>query len=48
MDGESAPRNALILRKRSGVYAIIPSTYKAHAEAKFMLRLYTEKIAESG
>jgi hypothetical protein len=30
------------------VYAIIPSTYKAHAEAKFMLRLYTEKIAESG
>jgi len=65
LDGESAPRNALILRKRSGVYeylreitrrfeldpgvyAIIPSTYKAHAEAKFMLRLYTEKIAESG
>ena len=65
LDGVSAPRNALILRKRSGVYeylreitrrfeldpgvyAIIPSTYKAHAEAKFMLRLYTEKIAESG
>ncbi|XP_076075998.1 calpain-B-like [Mytilus galloprovincialis] len=31
-----------------GVYALIPSTYEAHAEAKFMLRLYTEKPAESG
>ena len=65
LDGESAPRNALILRKRSGiyeynrevtrrfeldpgVYALIPSTFKAHDEAKFMLRLYTEKPADSG
>ncbi|CAG2195590.1 CAPNN [Mytilus edulis] len=64
LDGESAPRNALILRKRSGiyeynrevtrrfeldpgVYALIPSTFKAHDEAKFMLRLYTEKPADS-
>ncbi|VDI28787.1 Hypothetical predicted protein, partial [Mytilus galloprovincialis] len=31
-----------------GVYALIPSTYEAHVEAKFMLRLYTEKPAESG
>lgn len=65
LDGQSAPSNALILRKRSGVYeyvrevtrrfdlepgiyAVIPSTFKPHEEAKFMLRMYTEKPAESG
>ncbi|XP_048760770.1 calpain-9-like isoform X1 [Ostrea edulis] len=64
LDGETAPRNALILKKRSGVYqynrevtrrfdltpgtyVIIPSSFRPHEEAEFMLRIYTEKIINS-